>query len=76
MAREHIVDLDERYLDEMEGYIENGISYLGAHGRALREQDDNDNFAQSFGGLFEDGMPPHMADRSDHNSSHHDDKEQ
>ena len=70
MAREHIVDLDERYLDQMERGIENGFSYLGAYGRAQFEQNDDDNFAQSQGGFFERGLPPHLASRNDHNSDH------
>ena len=72
MAREHIVDLDERYLDQMERDIENGFSYLGAYGRAQFEQNDDDNFAQSVGEQFFDGsgLPPHLASRNDHNSDH------
>ena len=67
MAREHIVDLDEQYLDEMERFVEDGISYLGAHGRARRQQDDDDSFRLDHpDSFFEGGTPPHLADRSDH----------
>ena len=66
MAREHIVDLDERYKDEMEHSIEHGVSYLGAHGRALYRQNDDDNFAANNPEFFEEsGLPNKVADRLD-----------
>lgn len=72
MAREHIVDLDEQYLDQMERFVESGISYLGAYGRVLHQQNEDDNFRLEHPDFFEGGTPPELADRSDHNSSHHD----
>ncbi len=65
MAREHIVDLDERYLDEMENLVDSGMSYLGAYGRAQRQQDDNDNFAAESPEFMEGGLPNKVADRSE-----------
>jgi len=65
MAREHIVDLDERYLDEMEHLHEHGMSYLGAYERARYEQNRRDNLGADIPEFFEDGLPNKVADRSD-----------
>ena len=65
MAREHVVDLDEEYLDEMEHLVEHGVSYMGAHGRAMHQQDSRDNFAGNYPDSVEGGLPNKVADRSD-----------
>lgn len=65
MAREDIVDLDERYLDEMEQLVESGVSYLGAYERARYDQNQHDNFAADSPEFFEGGLPNKVADRSD-----------
>lgn len=65
MAREDIVDLDERYLDEMEQLIEGGVSYLGAYERARYSQNQHDNFAADNPEFFDVGLPHKVADRSE-----------